>query len=127
VLQFPDTPPVPKTHSLSCSQADFEMALTGDVITDVIIGVRDAKRAVQWFKMPRINVGRLYVAIRGGYDNRVRSEQPPYSIDTEQGRILSSIDTSGWLNVSPAGAPGFHRSSARSGNATAARARLAAR
>jgi hypothetical protein len=53
---------------------------------------------------PRIHVGRLYVALREGSGRRIRNEIPPYWIDTEQGRILSSVTSPGWLTITPASA-----------------------
>ncbi|MEC3978801.1 ESX secretion-associated protein EspG [Amycolatopsis sp. H20-H5] len=102
VASFPDTPPVPKMLSLTCAQGDYEAALNGDAPMTSSSSARDARRAAEWMRAPRIHVGRLYVALREGRERRVRNEIPPYWIDTEQGRILSSVTSPGWLTVAPA-------------------------
>jgi hypothetical protein len=104
VASFPDTPPVPRMHSLSCAQGDYEAALKGEPPTTSSSSARDARRAVEWMQVPRIHVGRLYVALREGAGRRVRNEIPPYWIDTEHGRILSSVSSPGWLTIAPASA-----------------------
>lgn len=100
---LPDTPPVPQMHSLSCSQADYEAVLAGQAPPTRTSSARDARRAVEWMQAPRIHVGRLYVALRSS-GHRVRNENPPFWIDTEHGRILASVGSSGWLSVVPASA-----------------------
>ncbi|WP_033292868.1 ESX secretion-associated protein EspG [Amycolatopsis jejuensis] len=98
---LPPTPPVPHLHSLSCSEQDYTAVLNGDPPATRTGSARDARRAVEWMQAPRINVGRLYVAVRRG-GSRIRGGQPPYWIDTERGRFTASV-ADGWLNISPAG------------------------
>lgn len=98
---LPDTPPVPQMHSLSCAQADYQAVLRGAAPPTSSSSARDARRTVEWMQAPRIHVGRLYVALnRSG--RRIRNENPPYWIDTEQGRFVATISSDGWLSISPA-------------------------
>ncbi|MBB4687807.1 ESX secretion-associated protein EspG [Amycolatopsis jiangsuensis] len=107
VSALPDTPPVPRLHSLSCSKQDYTAVVNGEAPPTRTGSARDARRAVEWMQAPRVHVGRLYVAIRRGSD-RVRNEHPPYWIDTEQGRISATV-TNGWLSISPASADDLTR------------------
>ncbi|WP_158605480.1 ESX secretion-associated protein EspG [Amycolatopsis panacis] len=97
VAALPDTPPAANLHSLSCSEADYRAALSGNPPATRTNSARDARRAVEWMQAPRVHTGRLYVAIRRGTE-RIRNEHPPYWIDTEQGRFTAAV-TNGWLSI----------------------------
>ncbi|WP_329071864.1 ESX secretion-associated protein EspG [Amycolatopsis sp. NBC_01480] len=99
---LPDTPPVARMHSLSCSEEDYTAVLAGDAPPSRTNSARDARRAAEWMQLPRVHVGRLYAAVRSG-GKRIRNETPPYWIDTEQGRFIASV-SEGWLSVAAASA-----------------------
>jgi hypothetical protein len=101
-LLLPEAPPA-RIASLNCSDADFNAIKSGVIPSKTSPSIRDAKQVVQWLRAPKTYFGRLYVAIRDSRGKRLRNENPPGWIDTEQGRILFGVDKSGWISLAGAG------------------------
>ncbi|MFI5607599.1 ESX secretion-associated protein EspG [Amycolatopsis sp. NPDC051903] len=101
-LLLPEAPPA-RIASLNCSDADFNAIKSGTIPSATSPSIRDAKQVVQWIRTPKTYFGRLYVAVRDGRGKRLRNDNPPGWMDTEQGRILFGVDKSGWISLSGAG------------------------
>ncbi|WIX80859.1 ESX secretion-associated protein EspG [Amycolatopsis carbonis] len=101
-LLLPEAPPA-RIASLNCSDADFNAIKSGVIPSKTSPSIRDAKQVVQWLRAPKTYFGRLYVAVRDSRGKRLRNENPPGWIDTEQGRILFGVDKSGWISLAGAG------------------------
>ncbi|MGH3516161.1 MAG: ESX secretion-associated protein EspG [Haloechinothrix sp.] len=84
---------------MSCDSTDMA-ALEKDKSLPQTNSVRDAKRMKRVLDQERTNAGQLYAAVRDGIGGRKATTTPvPTWIDTESGRILLSLDSSGWLNL----------------------------
>lgn len=95
--------PAARIASLNCSDADFNTIKSGVIPSATSPSIRDAKQVLQWIRTPKKYFGRLYVAVRDSRGKRLRNENPPGWIDTEQGRILFGVDKSGWISLAGAG------------------------
>ena len=98
-------PEAPAAHiaSLNCSDTDLNLIKSGEIPSTSNPSIRDAKKVLQWLKAPHTYFGRLYVAVRDSRGKRLRNENPPGWVDTEQGRILFGVDKSGWVSLAGAG------------------------
>lgn len=87
-------------HSMSCDPTDYQAALAGKPVSGGSSG-RDAKQILRWIQLPRERGGQLFTASRKSTGGRNRSGEPPRWFDTEQGRILVYLDSTGYMNVVP--------------------------
>lgn len=85
-------------QSLSCRYEDYQAANDGKPVPSGGSG-RDAKQIVRWLNVEHTNFGELVTAIRVSNGAHRECEYTPRWIDTEQGRILVYLDTSGFLNL----------------------------
>lgn len=93
------TVPAAPVHSMSCDDADLR-AVMKDKAVPQSKSVQDAKRMNRALESDRTNTGQLYAAIRDGVGARKSTQAPvPTWFDTEQGRLLLSFDSSGWVNL----------------------------
>ncbi|MGH3951327.1 MAG: ESX secretion-associated protein EspG [Pseudonocardiaceae bacterium] len=102
VEALPDAPAA-RVHSMACDETDLK-GILNDKWLPSSNSVRDAKRMKRWLEAERINAGQLYAAVRDGSGSRNATSVPvPTWIDTEEGRILFSVDGNGWVNLVGAG------------------------
>ena len=87
-------------HSMACDPSDYQAALADQPVSGGSSG-RDAKQIMRWIQLPRERGGQLFTAVRKSTGGRNRSGEPPRWFDTEQGRILVYLDSSGYMNVVP--------------------------
>lgn len=92
--------PAATVHSMSCAAEDYQAALEGQPVRAGPNG-RDARQIARWIQFPRERGGQLFTATRPSAGGRRRSGEPPRWFDTEQGRILAYVDSTGYLNVVP--------------------------
>lgn len=95
---LPETAPA-KVHSMACDEQDFK-AIAADKSLPQTNSVRDAKRVKRHLDLERLAAGQLYAAVRDASGTRRANGAPvPTWIDTEEGRILVSVDSRGWINL----------------------------
>lgn len=85
-------------QSLSCRYEDYQAASAGNSVPAGASG-RDAKQIARWLNIEQTNFGELVTAVRTSNGAHRENEYTPRWIDTEQGRILVHLDTSGFLNL----------------------------
>lgn len=96
------TVPAAPVHSMSCDDADLR-AVMKDKAVPSSKSAHDAKRMKRILEGDRADTGQLYAAIRDGVGGRKSTTAPiPTWFDTEQGRLLLSFDTNGWVNLTGA-------------------------
>lgn len=99
---LPPTPPA-QVHSMSCARADYTAMATGrSTRTGPQAG--EARRMIALMNGPRAHAGQLYAGVRDRLGHRRVTEQAPWWIDTDQGRILLTTDKNNWVTVVGAGA-----------------------
>ncbi|GAA3557916.1 hypothetical protein GCM10022222_46860 [Amycolatopsis ultiminotia] len=88
--------------SLTCSNTDLNTISSGRIPSTTSPSIRDAKHVLRWLNAPHTYFVRLYVAVRDGRGRRRRNEHPPGWADTDQGRVLLSVDSAGWISLAGA-------------------------
>jgi len=84
--------------SLSCRFEDYKAAAAGQPVPSGASG-RDAKNILRWTNLEPGNYGELVTELPTRDGKRRRYENTPRWIDTEYGRILVHLDSSGYVNL----------------------------